>query len=154
MRKPFTFIINDIIWIVFSVIICLGGLQLGFGSFGEPKDGFMFVLCGLVLGLLASLDLISGFKAKRIIDTEKKIWTEINWPKVLLFIGVLFIYVLIFPRLGFVVSTFILLIFLYRVIEPRKWWIVIISSIVTTAIFYFGFKIGLEAQLPAGFIGL
>lgn len=58
MKK--TFIINDIVWITFSALVCVGGLELGLGTFHQSHAGFMPFLSGLLLGLLALLDLISG----------------------------------------------------------------------------------------------
>jgi hypothetical protein len=37
--------------------------------------------------------------------------------------------------------------------ERRSWTTVVIASAVTTALFYLAFKIGLDSQLPRGFLG-
>ena len=74
--------ISDLIWIGLAVIVCLGGLQLGFGTFHQPHAGFMPFLSGLLLGLLALVDLISGFithwQAEK---RDREIWAEVNWGK-------------------------------------------------------------------------
>lgn len=149
-----TILINDLIWIGFAVMVCLGGLHLGFGTFHQPRAGFMPFLSGLLLGLLALVDLISGFithwKAEK---RDREIWAEVNWGKLLLTVLVLFIYTALFSTIGFVIATIFLLFFLYRLMEPRPWWIVLIASGLTTGLFYLGFKIGLESQLPGGFLG-
>ena len=64
-----TFLINDLVWIGFAALVCWGGLKLGFGSFHQPQAGFMPVLSGLVLGLLALIDLISGLDHPSIVRT-------------------------------------------------------------------------------------
>lgn len=152
MKK--TLIVNDLIWMTLSALICAGGLKLGFGSFRQPEAGFMPVLCGLLLGFLAFIDLISGIKGRwKSLFLEKNVWADTNFAKLLLTIMVLFIYVFLFSGLGFVASTILLLLFLFRLMESRPWWVVITASVITTGAFYVAFKIGLSSQLPRGLIG-
>ena len=152
MKK--TFLINDLVWIGFSGLVCYGGLKLGFGSFHQPHAGFMPFLSGLVLGLLALVDLLSGvvnhWKQEKM---DKEIWANIHWEKLFLTLALLFIYTVLFNTLGFIIATIPLLFFLYRVMEPRPWWVVITASVITTGFFYLGFKVGLDSQLPRGFLG-
>jgi hypothetical protein len=55
--------------------------------------------------------------------------------------------------LGFVLATFLLLLVLFRVIEPYGWKMVLISSVLTIGGTYFFFVILLESRLPRGFLG-
>ena len=152
MKK--SYVINDIIWMALALSVCLGGVKLGFGSFQQPQAGFMPFLAGLLLGLLALVDLISGVIRQWQAEKEdKEIWAGIGWGKLILTVGVLFIYTALFSTLGFAIGTFLLLMFLYRVMEPRPWWSILIASIVTTGLFYLGFNVGLDSQLPRGFLG-
>ena len=149
-----TFLINDLIWIAFAFVVCLGGLKLGFGSFHSPQAGFMPFLAGLLLGTLATVDLGQGFLRKWERDkSDKVIWADIHWGKLLTTLGVLILYTVLFSTLGFLIGTFFLLLFLYQVMERRSWTTVVIASAVTTVLFYLAFKIGLDSQLPRGFLG-
>ena len=152
MKK--TFLINDLVWIGFAALVCWGGLKLGFGSFHQPQAGFMPVLSGLVLGLLALIDLISGLLNRwKTEKDDRTIWTNIHWGKLLLTLALLVAYTVLFTSVGFVITTVLLLIFLYRAMERRPWWVVLGASVVTTGLFYLGFKVGLDSQLPRGFLG-
>jgi len=152
MKK--TFLINDIFWMTLALFACLGGLKLGFGSFHQPQAGFMPFLSGLLLGLLALVDLISGLLTQwKREKGDKEIWSEIGWGKITITLAVLFIYTALFSVLGFIIGTILLLLFLFRLMEPRRWWVVLIASLVTTGLFYIGFKIGLDSQLPRGLLG-
>ena len=154
IKSTKTYVVNDIVWIVLAFAVCLGGLKLGFGSFKQPYAGFMPFLAGLVLGLLAIVDLISGFTGQwRSEKADKEIWAGINWGKLILTVAVLFIYTALLSTLGFMIGTVLLLLFLFRVMEPRTWRIVLIASVITTGLFYLGFKVGLDSQLPRGFLG-
>jgi len=149
-----TFIINDIFWMGVALFFCIGGLKLGFGTFKQPHAGFMPFLVGLFLGLLALVDLISGVLSQwKSEKKDKMIWAQISWPKVILTVLVLFAFTVFFTTLGFFIGTFLLLLFLFRVMERRRWWIVFMASAATTALFYLVFKVGLESQLPQGFLG-
>ena len=152
MKK--TYLIHDIVWMGFAFLVCLGGLKLGFGSFHQPHAGFMPFLSGLTLGLLALADLISGavnhWKHEK---ADKEIWADIHWGKLFITLALLFAYAILFNTLGFILATIPLLFFLYRLMEPRPWWEIAIASAVTTGFFYLGFKVGLDSQLPRGFLG-
>lgn len=152
MKK--TFLINDLVWMGFAFLVCWGGLQLGFGSFSQPHAGFMPFLAGLVLAFLALADLVSGLIRQG--KTEKgdaEIWAHIHWGKLLLTVAVLFLYTALFTTVGFLITTISLLFYLYRVMEPKPWKWVVFASILTTLLFYLGFKVGLESQLPRGLLG-
>ena len=83
MKK--TFLINDLVWIGFAVLVCYGGLKLGFGTFHQPHAGFMPFLAGLLLGVLALADMISGFLGQWKNEKEdEEIWSGISWWKILL----------------------------------------------------------------------
>ena len=152
MKK--SFLITDLAWIGFAGVVCYGGLRLGFGSFQQPHAGFMPFLSGLVLGLLALIDLVSGLVARwKDEKTDHEIWGNIHWGKILLTLAVLSVYTAFFTTVGFTLSTILLLLFLFRVMEPKPWWVVLVSSVVCTVLFYVGFKIGLDSQLPRGFLG-
>lgn len=152
MKK--TFLLNDLFWIGLAILVCLGGLRLNLGSFQQPHAGFMPFLSGLLLGILALIDLLSGlitrWKNER---ADREIWANINWPKLGLTVASLFVYVIFFSTLGFILATILLLFFLFRLMEPKPFWQVIFASLLITGLFYFGFKVGLDSQLPRGFLG-
>ena len=136
------------------MLVCIGGLKLGFGSFQQPQAGFMPFLAGLLLGFLALLDLASGFMDRWKAEKEDKtIWSEINWGKLIWTMGLLFAYTFLSSTLGFIIGTILLFLYLFRMMEPRPWWIVLLASLTTTGLFYLVFQIGLESQLPRGFWG-
>jgi hypothetical protein len=111
-------------------------------------------LAGLLLGILAIADLVQGLLLKWERDKpDKAIWAEIHWGKLLLTLSALILYTALFSTLGFLIGTFFLLLFLYQMMEHRSWTTVLIASAVTTVLFYLAFKIGLDSQLPRGFLG-
>ena len=59
-------------------------------------------------------------------------------------------YAVIMNYLGFLVSTFLFLVFLLKVIEPQRWSVALLGSLVASAAFYGVFELGLQSQLPKG----
>ncbi len=152
MKK--TYLINDLVWIGFALLVCILGLKLGFGSFNQPQAGFMPVLSALLLAALATADLISGVLKKwKQEKPDREIWAGISWGKLILTLAILIAYTALFSTIGFIIGTVLLLLILFRLMEPRPWWFVLLASLATTIIFYIAFKVGLESQLPAGLLG-
>jgi hypothetical protein len=157
MRK--LFIINDFFWISLGILACIGGLQLGIGTVSSPHAGFMPFVYGVLLGVLALLDLITGLKGlwQRMFGAayfEKGFWVEIKLTNVIITVVGLFIYAVFFETFGFIIMTFLLFSFFFYMYAPRPWWKIFLTSLITTVIFYIIFKLGLGTQLPAGFFGI
>jgi hypothetical protein len=55
--------------------------------------------------------------------------------------------------LGFVLGTFLLLLFLFRVVEPLGWKRVLIVTVLTMGGTYLLFGVLIESTLPKGFLG-
>lgn len=152
MKK--TFFINDLFWIGLAILVCGGSVKLGLGSWQQPHAGFMPFLSGLALGLLALIDLIRGLISQwKNEHLDQHIWANTNWSKLWITILVLFIYTALLSTLGFILATILLLLFLFRLMEPKPFGQVIFASLISTVLFYLVFKIGLESQLPRGIFG-
>lgn len=149
-----TFLINDLVWIALALVVCIGGLKLGFGSFQQPQAGFMPFLAGLLLGVLALLDLALGWVRRWKEEREdRQVWAEIDWRKILFTMAMLFVYVFLSSLLGFLIGATLLLVILFRMMEPRPWWTILLASLTTVGLFYLVFQIALEGQLPRGVFG-
>jgi hypothetical protein len=70
--------------------------------------------------------------------------------KIVLTTLALLAYVAGMEYLGFLISTFFFLAFLLRTIEPQRWGLVILESLLASGVSYFVFEIWLQAQLPKG----
>jgi predicted branched-subunit amino acid permease len=54
--------------------------------------------------------------------------------------------------LGFVITTFLFILFLLRAVERRKWLLSASAALSISAAFYIVFGLWLKAQLPAGIL--
>ena len=62
----------------------------------------------------------------------------------------LLVYAVGMSYLGFLISTFIFLAFLLKVIEPQRWSVALFGSLAASGTFYLLFEMGLQSQLPKG----
>jgi hypothetical protein len=62
-------------------------------------------------------------------------------------------YAVILERIGFLVNTFLLLVFLLKVVEPQSWKTAIIAGLVTALASELLFNVILRAQIPSGILG-
>lgn len=153
MRK--SYIVTDLVLIALSAYVCISscGLKFGLGSLGKPGPGFMPFAAGLVLGLLALTDLLSHLLATNNGRDDQGPWGNVHWGKILFASFLLFAYTATLDKVGFLVGTLFFLIALFRVSGVTSWRVAVLSSIGTSALFYFGFKTGLDCQLPQGILG-
>jgi len=148
MKK--TYAVANLVWLALSIAICVESWRLGFGGFHQPGAGFLLFFVGALLGILALISLIQSLKERE--PEGPKIWAGVNFLKLGLLAGVLFLYTILLPKLGFLLGTFLLLLFLFRVVEPYRWTKVFFASLVTIGVVYGFFVIILESRLPEGFL--
>jgi hypothetical protein len=56
--------------------------------------------------------------------------------------------------LGFLLPTFLLMFFLFKITAPKKWFAPIVSSLITVFLSYFIFFLWLKIPLPKGVFGM
>src|SRR4029450_4738 len=101
-------------WVALGILVCYGATRLGLGSITEPGSGFIFFWSGLILVILSLMVLAEGLGSTEEIVHETG---EMNWVKIALVLLSLVLYAFFLERLGFVLTTFILLSFLLGWIE-------------------------------------
>jgi hypothetical protein len=146
--------VGSIFWLMIGGYVASYAYQLGLGHFRQPGPGFIFFLAALLLIILGAIDLAGTFVGKPKTDKEERpIWVGLQWQRVLLVLGGLLAYVYFFNVAGFLLSTFLLMVFLFKGVEPTKWWIAIVSSLITILISYGIFEVWLSVPFPKGFLG-
>jgi len=94
-----------------------------------------------VLGLLLLFKKAPEKEEKASITKEGKL--------VLIYIG-LIAYTALLNRLGFLLDSFLWIIFVSLVVGERKWWIILLTSLLAPAFGYYIFQIRLGVPLPEG----
>jgi len=148
--------IDGLVWVVLGILMCIGAIKLKLGTFRTPGPGFLPFLSGVLLGIFG---LILSFPAtfarlgerKEAKDEEPSVvW---NWKKLInpfLALLILFVYILLLEPLGFIFTTFICMLFLFKLSEPKKWFKPLILSVSTSILSYLIFSVWLQCQFPKG----
>lgn len=145
----------SLVGIVLGFILIFSSLRYEIGKWNEPGPGFMPLGSGMLLVALCAVYGFQSRTAKR--EDYKK--TESPWPqknrgRLVAVILALFLLTFLLEPLGYLLSTFFLMTFLFRVIEPEKWLVTIFKSALSVLITYIVFEKLLMVQFPKGFFGI
>ncbi len=134
--------------------VCYAGYDLELGTLRDPGSGFIFFWVGIIMiGLSASI-LLRALKMKGKGERVSILGKEIRWKRILAVLAGLFLYAYAFTSLGFILTTSLLLLFLFKAIEPQKWSWAVLGAIISTLSAYGVFQLWLGSQLPKGFLGI
>jgi len=145
---------SSIFWLILGLAVVYGSNRLGLGTLTHPGPGFLSFWCGIFLAALSVPVFIKGAKMRRAGDEAKfeKQWSEVRWSKSVYVVLSTLAYALAFTYVGFLLGTTLLLIFLFKAIEPEKWTIAVGSAILASLISFLVFGLWLDVQLPRGLV--
>ena len=144
-----TYLIAHGVWLALALAVAAEAGRLGFGSFSRPGPGFLPFLAGSALAVLALLAFVQTALAKPAVD-PKSGFRGADLIRIGSVTGILFLYFLLWEVIGFLTATFLLLLFLFRCIEPLRWRTVFTGAGLTLAFTYILFSVLLGARLPIG----
>lgn len=140
----------SVILVLFSVAVSVEAYRLEIGTPGNPGSGFLIFGASTVLGILALHQLIKsiGGRGRRIPEDVQKTYGR----RVLAVLGTLALYIFMLVPVGYLICTFLLLCFLFRVLEKGKWLYTVRDAFLTSVISYVIFALLLQLQLPKGLL--
>lgn len=144
---------SSLFWMVIGLGICLGGYDLGLGNLNNPGGGFMFFWVGVIMACLSGVVLIQAARRTSVPGEMKAYWAGIAYKKVIAVLVALFIYAYVLNPMGFILATTLLMIFLFKAVEPQRWSIAILGALASTLAAYGLFRLWLQCQLPLGLLG-
>ncbi len=145
--------IFSFIWIGLGVFQCAESFSLGLGSVMEPGTGFMPFVMGLVMIALAiALFLESHFAIRGNKPPQSSLWSDVYWKRVVYITVIMLGYAIFLPKLGYLLDTFLVMIFLLKSGEPIKWPTAIVVGAVTSVFSYLLFGVWLNVSFPAGIL--
>lgn len=137
-------------WVTAGLLACYGAMQLGLGSVTEPGPGFIFFWSGLILAVLSLTVFADSVRSSTETPPEM---SELNWAKIALVLLSLLLYAFFLERLGFVLTTFILVSFLLGCVEGASWFRSLGVACAAALASYAMFELWLKIRLPKGILG-
>ena len=148
-------LVSSSFWLTFSFLVAGESYRLGLGNFRGPGPGFLPFVASLVLGVLSLLLMVQAIHRKGEEKEVQEAWSQRgNWEKIVYTLAALLLYLFLLEKLGFLFCTFLLVVFLLRVVETQRWPVVIVTAFLATLFCYILFQVWLKIQLPSGTLGI
>jgi len=143
---------SSLFWLLVSISVFVESIRLGIGTLQNPGRGFLTFGASGILGILSVILFLRASLRKKEIKAAH-FFAGPLWKRVLLVLIVLVVYSRFMPVLGYLISTFLLMIVLFWILERGKVVFVFVSSILATIVTYFVFSKWLNCQFPDGLFG-
>lgn len=148
--------ITAFFWIFLGLIITLWSATFPFGEWKAPGPGFLPFSLGLILACLGTILFFQAIKRSN--RDEPASFVHLipqgdSFKRVALTIVGMFLAAALLDMLGFILTMFLLLLFLTRTIEPPPWSFAVIYSLAAALGSYVLFQVLFKTPLPRGFLG-
>lgn len=141
----------------FGILFLVGAWQQGLMRKGVPGPGFLPFISGIILialSLMVFIPALGDKKEERGAGEKGKFFPERDSPrKILLALAFLSAYGISLEYAGYLLTTFLFMVFISRLMEPERWRTVLILAFSTSVLSYLLFVVLLEVQLPKGILG-
>jgi putative tricarboxylic transport membrane protein len=139
---------GGLFWLAVGAFVTWQGWLLELGTLREPGSGFIFFWLGLAIGGFALFIAFKGARGEGPLLDD--LWRGTRWRNVLLVIVALIVFALFFERLGFVICSLALLLFLMTVVDPVPLRLSVPISLVAAVGVWYVLQKVLLVQLPKG----
>ncbi len=143
---------SGLFWLLVSIAVFVESIRLGIGDLHNPGRGFLTFGASGIMGILALILFVQASLQKKEVEREP-LFAGKMWKRIVLVLTVLWLYSWAMPTVGYLISTFVLMVLLFWVLERKKFGWVLASSVLSTLLTYFIFSKWLNCQFPDGFFG-
>jgi ABC-type Fe3+-siderophore transport system permease subunit len=146
-------LVSSLIWMVLGAFFVVGALQQGLIRKGVPGPGFLPFISGLALILVSLFVLIPALRRT---ETDEKILffpEQDSFKKLSMGILALFSFGFAMLHVGYILTTFVFMLFMARIMRSRSWWTAALVALLTSALTYILFEVLLAVHLPKGQFG-
>ena len=146
---------GGIVLFLLGAVTTLLSLSMPIGTFRKSGTGMFPLILGILLMFLSGLFLLRLFlKTQATRETLSAGELPASSKQLLLFFGTMVLVTLFFNRLGYPLSSFLVMVVLLKILGMKRWSSNILISLPTAVVCYFLFVQWLKIPLPKGWIGL
>lgn len=143
--------LTAVLALAISGFILFQGSELGLGRPSDPGSGFILFWTGIIMtGLSAALFVHSLLATAADAPGLGDNFAGLRWGKVLYVVALMLLFAATVEFFGFVLTTFVLLLVLFKTVEPQSWRASLLGAVLTTFGAWAVFVAWLGTQLPTG----
>jgi putative tricarboxylic transport membrane protein len=135
-------------FLAFSIFVCEESWRLGLGNLNTPGPGFFPFAASAIIGVIAVILFVSG--RKRAVVNAGPFFLRERLTKFLGIVGIIFCYGFMLDYIGFFLCTVLFVGVSVRVIEPKRWWVILVVSVGSAVAAWLLFDYWLMVQFPRG----
>ncbi len=147
-------LITGVVLLVLSGFVIWEASQMPPSATFGPGSGFLPFWLGVLLAALATILFVSAWRRPA---TEKDSESVFPGKHALFAITSVLVglagYILLIEVLGYLVDTFLFIVFLMKAVEREKWPLTLMVAVGTTAVLFITFKFLLRITLPSNIFG-
>jgi hypothetical protein len=136
--------------LLLGAYIVVAGMKLGFGAFNSPGPGFVVVFAGSLLFSLSAVQVILSVARRQGLSVRLFFPESDSARKVLFLFAGPVAFALLLAPIGFFLSAFVMLLYLFRAIYPNGWRLSITLALGGALFCLIVFQLLLKVQFPEG----
>jgi putative tricarboxylic transport membrane protein len=141
---------SSVFWLLFSIYIAIESYRLDLGSWHDPGPGYFPFGAALLFGSMALVVFLQSLReafASRGMPGPRE---GFRWQNVVLVLVAMVLYTVLLNSAGFVLCTFLIVIFFVKVVALQRWTQSFMIALGMAVGSYLLFSIFLKAPLPRG----
>jgi hypothetical protein len=146
---------SSIFWFILCVLIGFHSLTVGLGTIRSPGPGFLFFWTAVTMGIFSIAVFASAVMPAKLnrAGSAANTFGNVSWRRLCYILIPLIMYGLVLERLGYLLSTFLLMAFLLVSTEVKRWYLVVLVACASSFLSYAVFALLLGVRLPKGMFG-
>jgi len=146
--------ITGVFLLVLSGLVVWQALEMPPSATFGPGAGFLPFWLGILLAVLATILFVSAWRREMTAKEDAPVFPgKQALFTIALVLSALGGYILLIEVVGYVVDTFLFVLFLVKVVEREKWPLALMLAVATTAGLFITFQILLKITLPSNMFG-
>jgi hypothetical protein len=147
-------LISGLFWLAIGLLLFIWSTSYPIGTLIQPGPGFLALALGILLILLSLILLVraitSSFASREApLPSLFGGWMKVAYTVLILILGTYF-----FERIGYMLTFFLLVIFLMRGAGSKSWKKILLVAFCSALGIYLVFVLLLEQPLPRGILGI